>query len=159
LVKSILNIARAWALLLMVGPGVVAQSAADPQPIRLIEVFTTQDAAVTGTRNINSHPVVREATVEVYTVDGIARFESRLSRNLPVDPRQAERIVLKRLQQRDAGSRRQLQHAATGLARASQYGVDRLPAIVFDGRWVVYGVTDLATARSHLHSWQVRSRP
>ena len=36
---------------------------------------------------------------------------------------------------------------AAGLARAAQLGVSQVPAVVFDGRSVVYGVTDVDVAR------------
>jgi integrating conjugative element protein (TIGR03757 family) len=45
-------------------------------------------------------------------------------------------------------------NAAFGLAKAAQYGVDRYPAIVFDGRAVVYGVTDLVDAVERYETWQ-----
>ena len=45
-------------------------------------------------------------------------------------------------------------NAAFGLAKAVQYGVDRYPAIVFEGRAVVYGVTDLVEALNRYEAWQ-----
>ncbi|MEA2093693.1 MAG: DUF1525 domain-containing protein [Pseudomonadota bacterium] len=41
-----------------------------------------------------------------------------------------------------------------GLARALQYGIDRYPAIVFDGQLVVYGVTELGQALHQYYHWQ-----
>ena len=45
-------------------------------------------------------------------------------------------------------------NAAIGLAKAVQYGIDRYPAIVFDGRVVVYGVTDLVEALDRYKAWR-----
>ena len=50
-------------------------------------------------------------------------------------------------------------NAATGLAKARQYGLDRYPAIVVNGRAVLYGVTDLADAAQRYGAWlEARSR-
>jgi integrating conjugative element protein (TIGR03757 family) len=35
-----------------------------------------------------------------------------------------------------------------------QYGIDRYPAIVFDGHAVVYGVTDVQAATRIYEQWQ-----
>jgi integrating conjugative element protein (TIGR03757 family) len=47
-----------------------------------------------------------------------------------------------------------MQRAAIGLTKALQYGIDRFPAMVFDGQCVVYGVTDLGQALRQYHRWQ-----
>jgi integrating conjugative element protein (TIGR03757 family) len=52
-----------------------------------------------------------------------------------------------------------MQRAAMGLAKAVQYGVDRYPAIVFDGQVVVYGITDLEAALQHYRAWLTGDQP
>ena len=52
-----------------------------------------------------------------------------------------------------------MQASATALAKAMQYGVDRYPAIVFDGQAVVYGVTDLKAALVHYQMWRTGAKP
>ncbi len=47
-----------------------------------------------------------------------------------------------------------MKNAALGLAKAKQYGLDRYPAIVFDGRAVVYGVRDLGEALARYRQWR-----
>ena len=47
-----------------------------------------------------------------------------------------------------------MKHAALGLARAVQYGVDRYPAIVFNATAVVYGVTGLVEAVQRYDAWR-----
>ena len=76
---------------------------------------------------------------------------------MPRDPAKAKQAVLKRFQSMDADLSRQLENAAKGLAKALQYGVDRYPAIVFDGETVIYGVTDLDVATSHYRRWQAQA--
>ena len=38
-----------------------------------------------------------------------------------------------------------------------QYGIDRYPAIVFDGQAVVYGLTDIYAAYQLYQRWQAES--
>ena len=49
-------------------------------------------------------------------------------------------------------------NAAKGLMRALQYGINRYPAIVFDGQAVVYGVTDIETAARLYDHWMEQNR-
>ena len=51
-------------------------------------------------------------------------------------------------------SQNQLEHSATSLSKALHYGVEKYPAIVFDGELVVYGLTDLTLALTQYRRWQ-----
>ena len=121
---------------------------------RLIEVFTTADSPVTGDAAVSRQPVYTDIELHIYELEGILRLEAQLSKGLAADREQARRVVLQRLQPLDEASRAQMQRAATGLARAVQYRVDRYPAIVFDGQAVIYGVTDVQVALAHYKAWQ-----
>lgn len=115
-----------------------------------IEVFTTSERAVSGA----DHERFRSATVTTYAVDRLDRFQSALSEGLPADPKAAKAEALRRVQQLDDARMAPAKNAAIGLAKAVQYGVDRYPAIVFDGRAIVYGVTDLVEALDRYDAWQ-----
>ena len=125
----------------------------------LVEVFTTTDSSVAGEAAISQHPDYRESELHVYELDGIQRVEAKLSKDLSADPEQSKRIVLQRIQQLNETGRAQMQHAAMGLAKAMQYGIDRYPAIVFDGQVVVYGLTDLEVALQHYRAWRTGNQP
>ncbi len=101
-----------------------------------VEVFTTSALPVTN---------VRDATV--YHLDAIALLEQQLSLNLPPDPALAQQRVRQRLAALGPELTSRTRGAATGLARAAQLGLQRAPAVVFDGRWAVYGFTDVDAAR------------
>ncbi|MES9938149.1 MAG: TIGR03757 family integrating conjugative element protein, partial [Sedimenticola sp.] len=103
---------------------------------------------------INKQKARGEKEFHVYELDGIRRTEAKLSEGLPADPVQSKRVVLQRFQQLREEDRAQMQSAAMGLAKAMQYGVDRYPAIVFDGQAVVYGVTDVQSALAHYWVWR-----
>ena len=117
-----------------------------------IEAFTSVKYPFVGATGIgnNSHGLA----VTVYEIDGIESIERGLSADLPTDPEKSKRIALHRIQHMDDQSKAKMQMAAQGLAKAMQYGVDRYPAIVFDGQAVVYGVTDVQTAITHYRAWR-----
>jgi integrating conjugative element protein (TIGR03757 family) len=101
-----------------------------------VEVFTLSTLPVTNARDAS-----------VYYVDSVVLLEQHLSSNLPPDPRQAQEIVSRRMAALGPQLEARASAGATGLARAAQLGVHRAPAIVFDGKWAVYGVTDVDAAR------------
>ena len=115
-----------------------------------IEAFTAGERPITGVEGER----LRTATVTTYAVDGLEQLESRLSEGLPQDPEAAKPEALRRVQQLDDARMVQARNAAVGLAKAVQYRVDRYPAIVFDGRAVIYGVTDLVEALDRYDAWQ-----
>ncbi len=96
--------------------------------------------------------------IEVYALDGIEGLEATLSERLSTDPNAARRVALKRVSQMDAVRIEQAQRAAVGLVRAAEYGIDRYPAIVFDGQAVVYGITDIGEALRYYRVWQGRAQ-
>jgi len=114
------------------------------------EVFTTSERPVTGAGDER----LQTATLMTYHVDGLERFDSRLSEGLPADPKAAKAEALRRVQQLDDARMTLAKNAAIGLAKAVQYGVDRYPAVVFDGQVVVYGLTDLVEALDRYDAWQ-----
>lgn len=116
----------------------------------VIEVFSTSEQPIVGAK----HERLRTVTITIYAVDGLKRFESGLSEGLPADPDAAKAEALRRIQHLDYARMVPAKNAAFGLAKAVQYGVDRYPAIVFEGRAVVYGVTGLVEAHNHYEAWQ-----
>ena len=117
-----------------------------------IETFTTVDQPIRAIETVVAeHPGI---AIHVHKLDAIRGLEEKLSQDLPADPDQAKHLALMRLQQMSKGARSQLQHAATSLATAVQYGLEKYPAIVFDGELIVYGLTDLSTALMHYRRWR-----
>lgn len=115
-----------------------------------VEVFTTNERTIVGA----DHERLYAATVQTYGVDSLERFEAGLSEGLPSDPEAAKAEGLHRIQQLDDAGMAPAKNAAIGLAKAVQLGVDRYPAIVFDERAVVYGVTDLVDAVARYEAWR-----
>ncbi len=117
---------------------------------QLIEIFNTSERSITGVENER----LRSFNITSYSIDGVERFESRLSEGLPADLEAAKTEGLLRIQQLDDACMAPAKNAAFGLAKAVQLGVDRYPAIVFDGQAVVYGVTDLVDAVARYEAWR-----
>ncbi len=130
------------------------QAASPHQKALSVEVFTTAD------RQVRWEPeAAQNIDLQVYELNRIQIFETALSNDLPADRNQAKQIVLQRIQQMDEQPMPAIQNAAVGLAKAMQYGVDRYPAILFDGKAVVYGLTDLSVALDHYRVWREGTRP
>ena len=117
-----------------------------------IEIFTTIDQPISAIDTfVAKHP---EIEVRIHRLDAIKQVEDKLSQGLSADPDKAKRLVLRKLQQLGKATRSQLEHSARSLAKAVQYGVEKYPAIVFDGELVIYGLTDLSAALMHYRHWQ-----
>jgi integrating conjugative element protein (TIGR03757 family) len=138
----------------LVAVGLALTLAATPsaraEVVSTIEIFAAADAPVTQT-SIESQTSV---SVAVHAIDAFAELQSTLSRDLPVEPEAAKALALARIERLGADRMEHLKTAAIGLAKAYQYRLDRYPAVVFDGRAVVYGISDLAEALAMYASWR-----
>ncbi|MGH8568848.1 MAG: TIGR03757 family integrating conjugative element protein [Gammaproteobacteria bacterium] len=109
-----------------------------------IEVFTTAGTPIAGV----SAPAVHDAP---------ALIEAEINSGLPRDPGTAHRYAQRALKGQRHEAAERLTQAYRGLLKGSQYGLEKLPAIVFDGRAVVYGITDLNQALGDYRRWKARS--
>lgn len=91
--------------------------------------------------------VTAPANVQVIRLDDQHHLEDRLSQELPEDPSQAVAIIQSYLSG-PAGKRLQndLAIAQQGLTDAWSLGIEKIPAVVVDRRYVIYGETDVAKA-------------
>ena len=137
-VKAGMTARRIGALLttIAVYHAAMADSASPWSASPRIEVFTLSTVPLNN---------VRGATVHV--LDSVALLEQQLSANLPSDPQQARAMAAQRMAALGPQLRLRAGAGAASLARAAQLGINQVPAIVFDGRSVVYGVTDVDVAR------------
>ena len=136
---------------LLAGTPCATVSAAD---LLHIDVITTASRHVR-LGSLENSPALQ---ITVAEVDSIAQFEGTLSAQLPTEPERAQREVLRRLAALPKASVPSLQRAAMGLALASELGIDRTPAIVFDRAAVVYGEVDVEDALRRYRAWALKSR-
>lgn len=93
------------------------------------------------------HPTQSGPGVRVILLDDVDRLQAKLSQGLPADPQQAMAIVRQRMQSPD-GQRLQkdLALAQQGTADAWALGISKIPAVVVDRQFVVYGEPSVPVA-------------
>ncbi|ENQ3161588.1 TIGR03757 family integrating conjugative element protein [Pseudomonas aeruginosa] len=99
------------------------------------------------------HPVLGQADRHLI-LDAAAVLEADLAANLPSDPERASAIVQRRLKQGGTDLQRRIGTAYQGIADAWSLGVTKVPAIVVDRRYVVYGETDVARAVARIDQYR-----
>ncbi len=100
------------------------------------------------------HPVTNATGARVVLLDAPDRLTSALGAGLPADPAGAAAIVRQRLSQGGAGVQKGLATAYQGVAEAWATGVAGIPAVVVDGRYVVYGEPDVARAIARIAAYR-----
>ena len=148
-----------WLVSLLLFVDTTIANQRGPNPPHIIEVFTSTKYPIVETDAKRAGSSVRGTEIIVYEIDGIQSVERALSLNLSVEPQQSKQIALQRIHNLDEQTRSRMQATATALARAMQYGIDRYPAIVFNGQAVVYGITDLQSAIAHYQAWRTGEKP
>jgi len=122
-------------------------------------VMLARQAAAAGEKilvfTLSSMPVDAPGAA-VYVLDEADRLAAALGRDLPGTGARAAAEVRRRL---GAGVRNRLARAAEGRALAARLGVERLPAVVVDGRYAVYGIRDLDRALRLVEAWRQREGP
>lgn len=97
--------------------------------------------------------VTHAASARVVPLDAPAQLEASLSATLPADASAAAAMVQQRLQQHP-----DWQHAIAvayqGVVDAWSLGIAKVPAIVVDRRYVVYGDTDVAQATARITAYR-----
>lgn len=109
--------------------------------------ITTFTQAQTWVITDQAHPITSSGPARIILLDQQQHLEAELSRALPTDPHPAAAIVLNRLNT-PSGKRLQadLAKAQQGLADAWSLGITKIPAVVVDRRYVVYGEPDVDKA-------------
>ncbi|NBK54249.1 TIGR03757 family integrating conjugative element protein [Pseudomonas aeruginosa] len=117
-------------------------------------VFSSAQAADVITFTDAQHPVSNWGGARVVLLDAPAGLEASLNAQLPADPTQAEAIVRQRLAQGGAGLQQQLAAAYQGVADAWGLGIAKIPAVVVDRRFVIYGDLDVAHAVARINAYR-----
>ncbi len=100
------------------------------------------------------HPVQSMADARVVELGLPARIEAELSAGLPADPDQAGAIVQQRLLEGKETLQRRIGRAYQGVADAWGLGIAKVPAVVVDRRYVVYGEPDVARAVARIDAYR-----
>lgn len=105
-----------------------------------------------------AHPVTAATDARIVLLDQQQHLETDLSRDLPPDPQLAEAIIHARLNS-SSGKRLQsdLAKAQQDLTDAWSLGIEKIPTVIVDRRYVVYGEPDVAKALDLIN--RARSQP
>lgn len=134
---------------LLIALELVSLTCGAQEPAVHVDLFTDS------THPIAVHAAPPSVHVNYYDLDAAPRFEAMLSEGLPADPVAAERLARERLQSLDVGRyAAALRTAFRGALLAHSYALVKYPAMVFDGRAVIYGVRDLDDAFARYRSWR-----
>ncbi|MEE4220305.1 TIGR03757 family integrating conjugative element protein [Pseudomonas viridiflava] len=101
------------------------------------------------------HPVQVPSGARLILLDDSERLEAKLSEGLPADPQRAVAIMQQRLRSSDAQRLQQdLVAAQQNVVDAWTVGVTKIPAVVVDRKYVVYGETDVDSATQRIARWK-----
>ncbi|CAM5209181.1 MULTISPECIES: TIGR03757 family integrating conjugative element protein [Alcaligenaceae] len=98
------------------------------------------------------HPLQVPAGVRIIVLDEPARIEAQLAANLPADPSRSAAIVRERLERGGEALRHRIATSYRGVVDAWSLGVTTIPAVIVDGRYVVYGEPDIAKAIARIEA-------
>lgn len=133
-------IARLLTLLVVAVGFATALGAEAPAPMA-IEIFTDSTA----------FRPVGAGRFPVHDLSAPRRMETELGRSLPASPEAAAALARSRI----ATSQNALRAAFAGHAKAAEYGITKVPAVVFDrGAAVVYGTADAGAAFALYRRWR-----
>ena len=133
---------------LWIAPTVLAEDKCEDMAV---DVFTTSTQPVQWQAD-NTYSRA-EISLANHPLDGIARFNANLSAGLSRDPEIAKRQVMQRFREVSSAERQRLQGTAEALALAIELNIRRYPAIVFNKRFVIYGVHDVRHAIRLYRAW------
>ncbi len=112
---------------------------AAPSSRVLVEVFANSDTVITGAD-------AGRYAVQVFRVDTIRMLELELERGLPPTEAEALPVVRARIKAMGAMFAQRSQQGGAAVMAAQSYGLKSYPAMVFAGKAVVFGYTDVAAA-------------
>ena len=110
------------------------------------EAFTKVTYLGTNQKTISNPNAVTEMQfeLEVYNLDELKNIEEEVTNNLPDDPVVAERLANERMDNLDQAKAMRM---FKSVALLIEWDIKKLPAFVFgEGEYVIYGVTETATA-------------
>lgn len=122
---------RAWLAVLMTGYALSNVDAA-----WAAEVWVITD---------RQHPITSVPGIRLIELDAPSRIEAELSHDLPADAAKAAAIATQRLKE-DRARLQQLAAAYQAVIDAWSLGIVKIPAVVVDRRFVVYGEPNVERA-------------
>lgn len=130
--------------------------------VRLFLILTVASTSALATETtevfrLSTQPdFLNSAGATVYVVDVMTILTQRLSVGLPPNKVEAVRIATQRLNALTPEDKQAMRIASTARIRAAEYQIVKTPAIVFDGKAVLYGMNDVEQARGIYRTWRAQ---
>ncbi|KPY93764.1 Uncharacterized protein ALO94_03311 [Pseudomonas syringae pv. spinaceae] len=106
-----------------------------------------------------NHPVQASAHVRLILLDESERLETKLSEGLPANQQQAIAIMQQRLKSSDVQRlQRDLALAQQNLVDAWSMGITKVPAVLLNRKFVVYGESDTIAAEYRIAQWRAAAK-
>lgn len=121
---------------------------ANAYEFKSVEIFTVAGVPIQGA---SPNMVITE-------LDASARLDAEFSYGLSKDPQVALSQLKKKLEVQGESLYRKYQIHYTGLARARVLGVLKVPAVIVDGKYVVYGETDVSISLRKIKQYMEANR-
>lgn len=101
-------------------------------------------------------PESRDDTVEVVYLDAADTLQDEWfhQQGIELSEENAPQIIALLQSSKWQAQESRLTQAYQGIIQAWQLGVARVPAVVVDDQWVVYGLTDIHRAQKEIHQFQ-----
>ncbi len=130
-----------------------------PRIVRLNLVYWLAVVSMTTTAETlvvtdSHHPVQSMVGVRVIELDLPARIKAELATDLPSDPASAAALVKQRLREGGPLLERRMTAAYQNLADAWGLGVTKIPAVIVDRRYVIYGDANVARAVARIETYR-----
>lgn len=124
-------------------------------PLCLLSVLASSvQAAEVWVITDSYHPMKNTANVRLIELDAPVRIEAELSAQLPSDQAQATAMVRQRLNVGGLTLQKRMAAAYQGVTDAWSLGVSKVPAVVVDQRYVIYGERDVAQALARIEQYR-----
>ena len=107
---------------------------------------------------LSSMPLRATGGAVVHVLDARDGYAAAFGADLPADPERALAEARRRVSSTEGrAALERLAAAAAGNVLAGRLGIEKLPAVVVGGRYVVYGVRDVARAVERVEAWRAEA--
>jgi integrating conjugative element protein (TIGR03757 family) len=103
----------------------------------------------------NQYPIATTKNIRTITLDLPEIIEDEISANLPANPAEAQAVLAERL---TPDLTAQITQSHQNVTDAWSMGITKVPAVVVDRKYVVYGETNVQRALDRIEEYQ-RSEP
>ena len=107
---------------------------------------------------LSSMPLRASGGATVHVLDARDGYAEAFGADLPGDPERALAEARRRMATPEGrAALARIAEAAAGNVLAGRLRIEKLPAVVVDGRYVVYGVRDVARAVERVEAWRAEA--